>query len=406
MDYLGYIISDGSISMDKDKVQCILDWPIPANIKELRGFLGLSGYYRRFIRGYGALAKPLTELLKKNGWGWNEEAETAMKKLKEAIVTAPVLALPDFQKEFLVETDASANGVGAVLIQNGRPLAYFSKGLGVKHQALSIYDKEMLAVLLAVKKWSSYLVGRHFKIRTDHQSLRFLSSNQATTPAQQMWVAKMMGYDFEVCYRKGASNTVADVLSRNPNFSQGVLMAISSFNSDWEERETGKSVVASVDRSLQAREVAIKMLRFYLQRASERMKKQAGKKRSDREFTVQSRKCQKLAPKWFGPFLIVGKVGKVAYKLQLPPGSKVHPIFHVSQLKKHIGSALYQYGLPIVGPDGAINKEPMKILDRRIGKKGNKAVTEVLVEWSNSFPEDATWEVLQKLQMDYPQFNP
>ncbi|KAL4312297.1 hypothetical protein GQ457_01G050670 [Hibiscus cannabinus] len=233
MDYLGYIISDGSISMDKDKVQCILDWPIPANIKELRGFLGLSGYYRRFIRGYGALAKPLTKLLKKNGWGWNEEAETAMKKLKEAIVTAPVLALPDFQKEFLVETDASANGVGAVLIQNGRPLAYFSKGLGVKHQALSIYDKEMLAVLLTVKKWSSYLVGRHFKIRTDHQSLRFLSSNQATTPAQQMWVAKMMGYDFEVCYRKGASNTVADVLSRNPNFSQGVLMAINSFNSDW-----------------------------------------------------------------------------------------------------------------------------------------------------------------------------
>ncbi|KAL4312283.1 hypothetical protein GQ457_01G050680 [Hibiscus cannabinus] len=152
------------------------------------------------------------------------------------------------------------------------------------------------------------------------------------------------------------------------------------------------------------------------------MKKQADKKRSDREFvvgewvylklqpyrqqTVQSRKCQKLAPKWFGPFLIVGKVGKVAYKLQLPSGSKVHPIFHVSQLKKHIGSALYQSGLPIVGSDGTINKEPMKILDRRIGKKGNKSVTEVLVEWSNSFPEDATWEVLQKLQMDYPQFNP
>ncbi|KAL4347798.1 hypothetical protein GQ457_17G006860 [Hibiscus cannabinus] len=236
MDYLGYNISNGQISMDKEKVKCILEWPTPTNIKELRGFLGLSGYYRRFIRDFGGTAKPLTELLKKNAWGWTREAEEAMKKLKAAMTSAPVLALPNFQQVFVIETDASAYGVGAVLMQNGKPLAYFSKGLGAKHQAMSIYDKEMLAVLLAVKKWSSYLVGRHFKIKTDHQSLKFLSGNQATTPAQQTWVAKMMGYDYEVVYRRGVNNVVADTLSRNPQYTAGQVFSISSFNTDWVDK--------------------------------------------------------------------------------------------------------------------------------------------------------------------------
>ncbi|KAL4355348.1 hypothetical protein GQ457_06G015890 [Hibiscus cannabinus] len=204
MEYLGYRISGGFISMDKSKVQIILDWGTPKNIKELRGFLGLSGYYRWFIKGYGGIVKPLTELLKKDAWEWNVEAAAAMLQLKKAMVEAPVLALPNFSKQFVLETDASAFGVGDVLIQEGRPLAYFSKGLGVKHQALSIYEKETLAVLLA-----------------------------ATTSAQQLWVAKMMGFDFEICYRKGSNNTVVDALSRDPNFSGSSLFAINSFQTDW-----------------------------------------------------------------------------------------------------------------------------------------------------------------------------
>ncbi|XP_039004684.1 uncharacterized protein LOC120131872 [Hibiscus syriacus] len=170
----------------------------------------------------------------------------------------------------------------------------------------------------------------------------------------------------------------------------------------------GESVVASVDRSLQQQETAIKTLKFHLQRAQQRMKNQADKKRTDREFNIGDwvRGCQKLAPKWFGSFLIVKKVGKVAYKLQLPNGSKVHPVFHVSQLKKHIGTEVYQPELPVIGSDGAISKEPLRILERRMVKRGNRAVTEMLVEWTNSFPEDATWEVLYQLQHQFPSFNP
>lgn len=120
-----------------------------------------------------------------------------------------------------MDTDASGFGVGEVLQQQGRPLAFFSKALGVRHQALSIYEKEMLAVLLAIRKWHSYLIGRHFTIRTDHQSLRFLSDQVAITPFQQRWVAKMLGYDFDVVYKRGINNRVADALSRQPQLEAG-----------------------------------------------------------------------------------------------------------------------------------------------------------------------------------------
>ncbi|GMI70192.1 hypothetical protein HRI_000688500 [Hibiscus trionum] len=138
--------------MDPSKVSCILDWPAPKTVKELRGFLGLSGYYRRFIQGYGSMARPLTNLLKKGAWRWTEEEESALHKLKRAMSSAPVLALPDFSAEFTIETDASEVGMGAMLIQKRNPLAFFSKGMEIKHQQLSVYEKEMLAVLMAVKK--------------------------------------------------------------------------------------------------------------------------------------------------------------------------------------------------------------------------------------------------------------
>ena len=142
---------------------------------------------------------------------------------------------PDFTKEFIVESDAFHTGIGAILTQGGRPVAYFSKALSEKHQTLSVYDKEMMAILVVVKKWSSYLVGRHFKIKTDHQSLKFLLDQTTSTPAQQQWVLKMMGFDYEVVYRKGTSNGAANALSRRP---QGTLHAITTFHTDLLERIT------------------------------------------------------------------------------------------------------------------------------------------------------------------------
>ncbi|PHT78822.1 hypothetical protein T459_16874 [Capsicum annuum] len=152
----------------------MVNWPMPKILKSLMGFLGLMGYYRRFIKKYGWISKPLTTLLKKNTFSWGSESTIAFQKLKDAMNTTPVLSLADFTKSFIVETDACAKGIGAVLMQDGRPITYFSKTIAPKNWGLSTYEKEYLAVLSAVDRWRHYLMVGHFIIRTDHHSLKYL----------------------------------------------------------------------------------------------------------------------------------------------------------------------------------------------------------------------------------------
>ncbi|KAJ3688355.1 hypothetical protein LUZ61_017519 [Rhynchospora tenuis] len=214
IEYLGHIISSQGVATDPKKIQSMVDWPVPKTIKELRGFLGLTGYYRKFVQRYGLISKPLTDLTKKNAFGWNSQAQLAFEKLKTAMTTAPVLALPDFTQQFTIETDASALGMGAVLMQNKRPIAYFSKSLGLKNQSLSTYEKELLALLSAVKKWRHYLLGAPFVIRTDQISLKHLLEQRVSTTLQHKGLCKLLGLDYVIEYKKGKDNTVADALSR------------------------------------------------------------------------------------------------------------------------------------------------------------------------------------------------
>ncbi|KAL0374355.1 UNVERIFIED_CONTAM: Transposon Ty3-G Gag-Pol polyprotein [Sesamum radiatum] len=214
VEYLGHVISVEGVSTDPQKVQCMKNWPAPTTVKALRGFLGLTGYYRKFIKGYGVISKPLTTLLKKDGFLWNEEAEIAFNKLKEVMCTAPVLALPDFTKPFVVETDACGKGIGAVLMQEGRPIAYLSKALAAKNLGLSTYEKEFLALLLSVTKWKHYLQCHHFIIRTDQKSLKHILDQRVDSVLQQKWITKLLGLSYEVQYKKGNENRAADALSR------------------------------------------------------------------------------------------------------------------------------------------------------------------------------------------------
>ncbi|RVW97716.1 Transposon Ty3-G Gag-Pol polyprotein [Vitis vinifera] len=214
IEYLGHVISSGGVYTDPQKVAAVRDWPTPITLKQLRGFLGLTGYYRRFVKDYGKIAKPLTDLLKKDAFHWTEGSNQAFMALKQAMITAPVLALPNFSKEFIIKTDASGQGIGAVLMQEGHPIAYISKALSDRFQTLSTYEKEMLAILMAIKKWESYLVDRHFVIKTNHQSLKYLLEQRVTTPTQQAWVAKLMQYDYEIRYKQGKENVAADALFR------------------------------------------------------------------------------------------------------------------------------------------------------------------------------------------------
>jgi hypothetical protein len=153
-------------------------------------------------------------MLKKNSFSWSEPAQGAFLALKTAVTQAPVLALPNFSQPFLIECDASGVGIGAVLMQGNRPIAFLSKALMGKALHMSTYEKELFALVTVIQKWRPYLLGRPFVVKTDQQSLKFLLEQKVGTPFQQKWITKLLGYDFVVEYKKGVENRVADALSR------------------------------------------------------------------------------------------------------------------------------------------------------------------------------------------------
>ena len=155
----------------------MLTWPRPINVSELRGFLGLTGYYRKFVRNYGIIARPLTNLLKRGHFGWPDEAENAFQELKKGMTTTPTLAMPNFNEPFIIELDASGDGIGAVLNQQGRPIAFMSWALDTTKRSWSVNAKEMLAIIHAIQTWRPYLLGRKFYIQTDQRNLKYLLEN-------------------------------------------------------------------------------------------------------------------------------------------------------------------------------------------------------------------------------------
>ncbi|KAJ1702741.1 hypothetical protein LUZ63_002520 [Rhynchospora breviuscula] len=636
VEYLGHVISYQGVATDSKKIEAMASWPRPKNVRDLRGFLGLTGYYRKFIKHYGVISKPLTDQLKKNSFKWNEKTEEAFHKLKQAMMQAPVLAMPDFDKPFTVETDACDKGIGAVLMQDNRPLAFISKSLGAKSMGLSTYEKELLALLTAVSKWRHYLMGGTFIIKTDQISLKYLLEQRVHTTMQHKGLCKLLGLDYKIEYKKGIDNVVADALSRReghenetkthavselvPVWMEELKQSytddewIQELKNKWEKGELdtekysmhqgllryknkicvgnghqwrrrilqeihnssigghsgilgtyqrvksmfywprlkeavhtfvrecdvcqlnkgehvatpgllqplpipdkawssismdfitglpkseGKEVilvivdrltkyahflslshpfkassvaqlcgleagdevvvkstpstpkqrssllvtrleealygypppqfpmgnppkceVQAVDELLRERHQALLGLQQQLRKAQERMKRYADKNRSEREFqvgawvylklqpyrqlSVQGQYNRKLGMKYYGPFEIIEKIGKLAYKLNLPPGSQIHPVFHVSQLKKRVGDGhIVNPKLPIMGPAGKFREEPEKILDRRIVKRNNAAQVQVLIKWSNQSEEDASWIDYDVLKEKYPHF--
>ena len=170
VEYFGHFISGRGVETDPSKIEAIIKWPAPGDQKELRNFLGLTGYYRRFIQGYASICRPLTDLLKTDNFCWNGEANDSFATLKKAMASTPVLALPNFNLPFEIEPDASNASIGAVLQQNSHPIAFISKKLGPRWQGLSEYEKELLAIVFAIQKWGQYLLGRPFIIKTDKKA--------------------------------------------------------------------------------------------------------------------------------------------------------------------------------------------------------------------------------------------
>jgi len=215
-NFLGHIVTPDGIKPNPIKVKAIVSYPIPTKVKEIRAFLGLTGYYRKFIPNYADIAKPMTSCLKKGAKIDTQKLEyiEAFEKLKALIIRDPILQLPDFEKKFVLTTDASNLALGAVLSQNGHPISFISRTLNDHELNYSAIEKELLAIVWATKTFRHYLLGRQFLIASDHQPLRWLHNLKEPNAKLERWRVRLSEYQFKIDYIKGKENSVADALSR------------------------------------------------------------------------------------------------------------------------------------------------------------------------------------------------
>ena len=243
VQYLGHIVNREGISVDPGKVEKVLTWPVPQNVQEVRQFLGFCSYYRRFIQNFADIARPLHRMTEKNAkFKWTHEAGTAFEHLRKQLTTTPVLVYPDFKTEFVLDTDASGSGIGAVLSQldsqgKERVVAFGSRLLSKSERNYCVTRRELLAVIFFTNQFRPYLLGRHFQLRTDHGALTWLMNFKEPEGQMARWLEKLQEFDFEIRHRRGRKHTNADALSRLPckqcgyqlenSTSQSMISAIS-----------------------------------------------------------------------------------------------------------------------------------------------------------------------------------
>ncbi|GAU10042.1 hypothetical protein TSUD_272800 [Trifolium subterraneum] len=587
VEYLGHIISGDGVVVNPAKIQCILDWPKPKNVKGVRGFLGLTGYYRKFVQNYGKIAKPLTEMTKKDNFKWGVDADSAFAYMKKIMTSPLVLALPNFELPFEVECDAAGRGIGAVLMQNRHnPLPILVRhclmlvkeiqdspnakpGFEVKQGVLLYHGRLVISLKSHSIPWlleefhntpsgghsgflrtyrrladSLYWVGMQKDVRNYVRACDVCQRQKysATSPAgllqplhipNNVWedlsldfitgLPKSKGYEavlvvvdrlskyshFILLKHPYAAKSIAELFvkevvrlhgipnsiisGRDPLFVshfwmelfklQGTKLNMSSAYHPESDGQTevinrcleaylrcvaadhpkhwpllvgwaefwynttfhvsigqtpfevvygrkppplirfasNETKVAAVAVELSERDEALRQLKLHLLRSQEKMASYANKKRRDLSFevgewvflklrphrkqTVAKRMCQKLAARFFGPFQIVARVGAVAYKLQLPPRSKIHHVFHISLLKRVIGDYQVQGELPKeleMTTDNDIY--PEQVVGTRVVLQGGTQVHQSLIQWKIKSMEDVTWEDTEVIRGQFPEF--
>ena len=230
ISFLGFVISAAGITVDPGKTAAIRDKPILTSPFEVRSFHGLAEFYRRFVKNFSSLAAPLTDLLKESQFVWSTPADQAFQRIKIALLSAPVLRLPDFDKLFDVATDASSSGIRAVLSQDLHPMSYFSKKLSDPKSRYTNYDRELYVVVQALKYWRHYLLHREFTLYSDHEALGFLHSQKKLSARHGRWVETLQDYTFSLRHRPGSENRVADALSHRAHTLQISEATITGFD--------------------------------------------------------------------------------------------------------------------------------------------------------------------------------
>nr|KYP44148.1 Retrovirus-related Pol polyprotein from transposon 17.6 [Cajanus cajan] len=213
--FLGHVISTEGIAIDPAKVESVLQWERPRTITDIQSFVGLAGYYRRFIEGFSKIVAPLTQLTRKEQpFIWTNACERSFEELKRRLTTSPVLVLLDSSEPFDVYCDASDQGLGCVLMQNRKVVAYASRQLKNHERNYPTHDLELATVVFALKIWRHYLYGARFSVFSDHKSLKYLFDHKELNMRQRWWMEFLKDYDFQLMYHPGKANVEADALSR------------------------------------------------------------------------------------------------------------------------------------------------------------------------------------------------
>lgn len=205
VDYLRHLVSKDEVSINPTKIAIVLTWSTPITLKSLQGFLGLTGYHRKFVLDYEKMSQHLTMLLQKDQFQWTIEVEMAFNFMKQAMIYISIFTLPNFSKEFTIEFDALVVRLGIILRQEGCSIVVSSQASSLKSLGLSTYGKEFVVIVFIIHKWHSYVAWHHFKIPINHLSLKYMMEQRISTPR--------MGYDFEVVYCNGKENKAIDTLS-------------------------------------------------------------------------------------------------------------------------------------------------------------------------------------------------
>lgn len=227
--FLGYVVSAAALWVDPQKVATVASWPTPKTVFEVGSFHGLASFYRRFVNNFSAIMAPVTDCMKNMSFMWTQEASQAFELIKTKLTTAPILVLPDFDLPFELHCDASKLGIGAVLSQQGRPIAYYSEKMAGARARYSTYDIEFYAIVQAIKHWHHYLAHKEFILFSDHVALKYLGTQDKISSRHVFWIAYLQQFTFVIKHQSGKLNKVADALSRRHALVSTLRVSVTGF---------------------------------------------------------------------------------------------------------------------------------------------------------------------------------